>query len=662
MCRAWKTPTHRNFSVSDMPSPTKNLKTKDTSGGSPASNRKAKKKSTKKTSPRGVDESIEEEEIVDPTQSLFAEAFSTKPLPEEAAPRPAASPASFLADAVSAVESAVKSAVSAVEGAVNGMISPDNSRGGKYQLKRCNNCTFYQYVANAECARCGDSLGPSAKAVASSVAAAVKATVTPTAEPDAAAAEAQCAVALAVALNRVLVPASERVKQFNFDLDSLVGFDMQNATIGVFGDAPATGQCATLMEAFARHNGGGKVLTGITPFALDSCDIVCLFGGVPHFGSVCIERMKRGAMVIASNSNLLDVAAFTPALESGAVGSLGLISGTVCSTRATHKHTNAHTHTRTHTHTHTHTHTYAHTHTPSPPLLRPALIHRIDTPPAPPRLLLSLAQIPEVVLAMPNVIAKPSLGAAPLASTAASTAAAPSPWAAATVSAGSDAADAARVCFFSARSYFTEQFAAACDSHNASAATEGTAPVKFEMHAARLEEATAPLAAGCKAVCLFVNDDGSGPVLRALKSLGVETVLMRCAGFDKIDLKVAGEVGLKVVRVPAYSPEAVAQQAVSLLLTLKWKLAASNAPSEPLGLSLKGTTVGVLGTGRIGYLFAMIMQGFGCKIIAYDPYKNKAIEEAGIPYMDLDDIYAQVGTSILATVLVPHPEATQPPF
>ena len=267
------------------------------------------------------------------------------------------------------------------------------------------------------------------------------------------------------------------------------------------------------------------------------------------------------------------------------------------------------------------------------------------------------------------------------------------------------------------------------------------------MHESRLDASTAHLASGCKAICLFVNDDGSEAVLRELKNLGVELILMRCAGFDKINLAVAAEVGLKVVRVPAYSPDAVAQQAVSLLFSLKWQvharphphpsslvshrspLAARRSPltarrsplaarpshftlhtststlpstltstvhlhshphlslptphispspspspspslkrqlakvpgsapvsDAPLGLNLKGTTVGVLGTGRIGYLFAMIMQKLGCEVIAYDPYRNAAIEAAGIPYLTVEEIYARADVISLHVPLLPTTE------
>jgi len=263
-------------------------------------------------------------------------------------------------------------------------------------------------------------------------------------------------------------------------------------------------------------------------------------------------------------------------------------------------------------------------------------------------------------LAMPNALLPPALNLAPTYPT--HGAPKTSEWAQPTVSAGAqldDASPPVRVAFFSSRSYFTERFAHSATEH-AAAGDDTLPPLRYEMHESRLDASSAHLASGCKAVCLFVNDDGSEAVLRELKNLGVELILMRCAGFDKINLAVAAEVGLKVVRVPAYSPDAVAQQAVSLLFSLKWQLAKvpGSAPvsDAPLGLNLKGTTVGVLGTGRIGYLFAMIMQKLGCEVIAYDPYRNAAIEAAGIPYLTVEEIYARADVISLHVPLLPTTE------
>ena len=593
------------------PSPVKPLPKKIGKSGGQTSNRdspssrRAKKTTKKKTSPRGVDDPlvyttiVEEEEM---TEKLLNEAFDTAPLQQALAP----------AQATESLVDVKRTLFSEGEGGAATESAPTSARAAAF------------VDSHPELA---ESIAAFVDGIVASAPAAVELEAAPAAEvqgwSNTPAAEAQCAVSLAIALNRAMCPANQRVKAFNFDLDALVGFDMQNTTIGVLGDGAAATECAKLMGAF-----GGKVIRAcpaelasgetrlepVHPFrpttqfaptdtvvSMDelcaSADIIAVHAPLNatssvFYGANAIAATKNGAMLITSSAGLIDIEAVGAALETKRLGHLGVISGDV------------------------------------PPGLR----------------------------TLPNVIAKPALGVNPPTVVAATSAAAANPWAAASVTAGPDTPEAMRVAFFSARPYFTERFAGACDAHNA-AKEDGAPPIRFEMHAARLETSSAALAAGCKAVCLFVNDDGSADVLRELQAAGVETVLMRCAGFDKIDLSVAAELGLKVARVPAYSPEAVAQQAVALLLTLKWKLAsAGGAPttaSSPLGLNLSGTTVGVLGTGRIGYLFAMIMQGFGCKILAYDPYKNKAIEEAGIPYLTLEEVYAQADVLSLHVPLLP---------
>ncbi len=144
---------------------------------------------------------------------------------------------------------------------------------------------------------------------------------------------------------------------------------------------------------------------------------------------------------------------------------------------------------------------------------------------------------------------------------------------------------------------------------------------------ARLESKTAQLAAGCDAVCVFVNDVLDYATLSILQTLGVRLIALRCAGFNQVDLKAAQEFGLTVARVPEYSPYAVAEHAVALLLALNRKLPRaynrvreSNFSLEGLvGFDLHGKTVGIVGTGKIGGVFARIMAGFGCRLLAYDP-------------------------------------------
>jgi D-lactate dehydrogenase len=157
----------------------------------------------------------------------------------------------------------------------------------------------------------------------------------------------------------------------------------------------------------------------------------------------------------------------------------------------------------------------------------------------------------------------------------------------------------------------------------------------------QLDEHTANLAAGCDAVCVFVNDVLNRPVLTKLRSLGVRLLALRCAGFNQVDLVAAEELDLLVARVPDYSPYAVAEHAVALLLALNRKLPRaynrvreSNFSLEGLvGFDLHGKTVGVVGTGKIGEVFARIMTGFGCRVLAVDAF----------PQNDLPVRYVEVG-------------------
>jgi len=177
----------------------------------------------------------------------------------------------------------------------------------------------------------------------------------------------------------------------------------------------------------------------------------------------------------------------------------------------------------------------------------------------------------------------------------------------------------------------------------------------------RLLPETAPLAAGHDAVCAFVNDDLSAEVLRSLKEHGVELLALRSAGFNHLDLEVADELGLTVARVPAYSPHAVAEHAVALILGLNRKVfRAYNRVRDGnfaleglLGFDLHGRTVGVIGTGRIGQIFAGIMRGFGCEVLGYDPYPDPDAESV-LSYVPLDDLFARSHVISLHCPLTPE--------
>ena len=173
--------------------------------------------------------------------------------------------------------------------------------------------------------------------------------------------------------------------------------------------------------------------------------------------------------------------------------------------------------------------------------------------------------------------------------------------------------------------------------------------VTMEFVEARLSEATAPLADGADAICAFVNDDLSEPVLRALSARGVTLVALRCAGFNNVDLAAARSLGMTVARVPAYSPYAVAEHTMALILGLNRKIhRAYNRVREGnfaleglLGFDLHGKTFGIVGTGKIGEVLAGIVKGFGCTLIGHDIAENPACLDLGMRYVTRDEIFAR---------------------
>lgn len=162
-----------------------------------------------------------------------------------------------------------------------------------------------------------------------------------------------------------------------------------------------------------------------------------------------------------------------------------------------------------------------------------------------------------------------------------------------------------------------------------------------------LTGSTAGLAAGCPAVSLFVGDDGSAPVLRLLHAGGTRLLALRSAGFNHVDLDEAARLGLTVARVPAYSPHAVAEHAVALMLTLNRKVhRAFNRVREQnfaldglMGFDMHGKTAGLVGTGKIGEIVARILRGFGCRVLAHDPVKSHVCEALGVEYVTLPDLF-----------------------
>ena len=171
------------------------------------------------------------------------------------------------------------------------------------------------------------------------------------------------------------------------------------------------------------------------------------------------------------------------------------------------------------------------------------------------------------------------------------------------------------------------------------------AGVEIKYFEPNLNRDTVTLAAGFDAVCVFVNDTVDAVVVDKLYQLGVKAIVLRCAGFNNVDIK-ACEGKLRVFRVPAYSPHAVAEHAMALLLTINRRTHKAYIRTRDFNFSLQGLagfdlygkTVGIVGTGKIGRVFADICKGFGMKILAYDKFPNP---DAGLDYVDLPELFAQ---------------------
>jgi D-lactate dehydrogenase len=178
----------------------------------------------------------------------------------------------------------------------------------------------------------------------------------------------------------------------------------------------------------------------------------------------------------------------------------------------------------------------------------------------------------------------------------------------------------------------------------------------------RLTPETAVLADGAGAVCAFVNDELDRAALRDLAGRGVRLVALRCAGFNNVDLAVARALGLTVARVPAYSPHAVAEHTLALILALNRKThRAFNRVREGnfaldglLGFDLHGRTAGIVGTGQIGALVARILHGFGCRLLAHDPRPDPVCEALGARYVDLPELLGAADIVTLHCPLTPR--------
>jgi D-lactate dehydrogenase len=208
-----------------------------------------------------------------------------------------------------------------------------------------------------------------------------------------------------------------------------------------------------------------------------------------------------------------------------------------------------------------------------------------------------------------------------------------------------------KVSIFSTKSYDRQFFTAANHQHQH----------ELTFLEPRLDRQNACLAANATAVCVFVNDEVDKNTLEFLADRGVNLIALRCAGYNNVDVPAAKALGIKIVRVPAYSPYAVAEHAVGLILTLNRKLhRAYNRVREGnfsleglLGFDLHGRTVGIIGTGKIGRVVAQIMTGFGCKVLAYDLHPNSECEKIGVEYVDLLQLFARSDIITLHCPLTP---------
>jgi len=191
-----------------------------------------------------------------------------------------------------------------------------------------------------------------------------------------------------------------------------------------------------------------------------------------------------------------------------------------------------------------------------------------------------------------------------------------------------------QIAFFSTKSYDKQYFDACNKEHNI---------IYIET---QLNEQTVALAEGCDAICAFVNDVLNKKVIKELARLNIKLIAMRCAGYNNVDLEEAKKNGISVVRVPAYSPYAVAEHALALIMTLNRKthkaynrVREGNFSLEKLtGFDLYGKTVGVIGTGKIGQIFCDIMLGIGCRVLAFDVIANKELTAKGVEYLPLVDL------------------------
>lgn len=216
--------------------------------------------------------------------------------------------------------------------------------------------------------------------------------------------------------------------------------------------------------------------------------------------------------------------------------------------------------------------------------------------------------------------------------------------------------DILKIAFFGTKDYDRLFFSALAEDRG-----EGAYNCELHYFTTRLTPETANLAKGYDAVCIFVNDECPRAAVETLHECGVQLILLRCAGFNNVDLQAAAECGITVARVPAYSPYAVAEHAISILMTANRRLhkAVSKvkdnnfALSGLLGLDLHNKVAGIIGTGKIGVCMANICKGFGMTVLAWDAFPNQKLVDSGLlRYVEKDELFARADLISLHAPLI----------
>lgn len=195
----------------------------------------------------------------------------------------------------------------------------------------------------------------------------------------------------------------------------------------------------------------------------------------------------------------------------------------------------------------------------------------------------------------------------------------------------------ARMVMFSTKAYDRRGFDDANDG-----------AVEIDYLDARLDAQTARLASDADAACIFVNDDASRPVLEEIAANGTRLIALRCAGFNNVDLDAAAELGITVVRVPSYSPNAVAEHTIALMLSLNRQIHRAHGRVRDgnfsldglVGFDMAGKRAAVIGTGKIGAIVARLLWHLRCEVVAVDPFEDAHLLELGVRYVDLDEALA----------------------